>query len=92
MEGGGPMRKLAMVALVAVVGLGACGIDNNKDLKSVPNRHPDKIENFENMDGHPNIGYVCIKGVAFATTTRQNNAAIQRVPEWDKTCPQPAAG
>ena len=83
------MKKLtAAAALLAVLGLGACGHDNFKDVKGVKNFKPDRIENVENMDGHPNIGFLCYRGVAFATTTRQNtSAAIQRIPEWDKFCP-----
>lgn len=71
--------------MLALPLLAACGHDNYKDVKGVPNRHPDYIVNYENMDGHPNIGMLCIHGVGFATTTRDYNA-LTRVPEWDGFC------
>lgn len=78
------MKKLVAVLLL-VVGLGACSSDNFKDVEGVDSRDPDKIENYNNMDGHPNIGRLCIDGVAFLTTTRDYHP-IERVPEWDDWC------
>jgi hypothetical protein len=73
---------------VATAGLGACSPGNNfRDVKGVKSQDPDLIESYNNLDGHPNIAKVCIDGVAFATTTRDAQAAIQRVPDWDATCP-----
>ena len=83
-------KKRALVVLGAgVVALGAaCTPGNNfRDVEGVKSKDPDLIESYNNLDGHPNIAKVCIDGVAFATTTRENNAAIQRVPDWDSTCP-----
>ncbi len=81
--------------LVGVSGLlamgAACSPGNNfRDVKGVSSEDPDLIESYNNLDGHPNIAKVCIDGVAFATTTRDAQAAIQRVPDWDSTCPSGA--
>ena len=89
------MRKTIVVAgLVAgAIALGGCTPGNNfRDVEGVDSQDPDKIEAYNNLDGHPNIAKVCIDGVAFATTTRENNAAIQRVEAWDKTCPEHTEG
>ena len=78
-----------VVGLVTTVGLlGGCSSRNNfRDVEGVPSKDPDLIEAYNNLDGHPNIAKVCIDGVAFATTTREAHAAIQRVEAWDPTCP-----
>ena len=84
-----------MRVLVAGLGLGvaaltgaACSPGNNfRDVEGVDSQDPDLIESYNNLDGHPNIAKVCIDGVAFATTTRDAQAAIQRVEAWDSTCP-----
>lgn len=67
------------------ISLAGCATDNFKDVKGVPNRTPDILVNYENMDGHPNIGMMCIKGAGIMTTTRSYSAAT-RVPEWDAYC------
>jgi hypothetical protein len=77
-----------VLAVVALGTLGACTPrDNFRDVEGVPSKDPDLIEAYNNLDGHPNIAKVCIDGVAFATTTRDAHAAIQRVEAWDRTCP-----
>lgn len=77
----------ASAGLVLVVA-GACSPGNNfRDVEGVDSRDPDLIESYNNLDGHPNIAKVCIDGVAFATTTRDAQAAIQRIEDWDSTCP-----
>lgn len=81
------MKKFILVPLAAVLLFGAACTGNNfRDVKGVASKDPDLIQNFNNMDKHPNIGLVCIHGVAFYTTTRDYNA-IGRVPEWDHLCP-----
>lgn len=82
-------KKMIVVGVgLALMVLGACSPGNNfRDVEGVKSKNPDSIENYNNMDQHPNIGKVCIDGVAFLTTTRQYDA-VTRVPEWDKTCPQ----
>ena len=77
-----------VAAAIGAVALGACTPGNNfRDVEGVPSKNPDLIEAYNNLDGHPNIAKVCIDGVAFATTTRDAQAAIQRVPDWDSSCP-----
>ena len=78
-----------VVAAIVLAGVGtACSPGNNfRDVEGVASKDPDLIEAYNNLDGHPNIAKVCIDGVAFATTTRDAQAAIQRVPDWDSTCP-----
>ena len=82
-------RAWTAAALVAVgLGFGACSPGNNfRDVEGVASKDPDLLEAYNNLDGHPNIAKVCIDGVAFATTTRDAHAAIQRVEAWDRTCP-----
>lgn len=62
--------------------LSGCG-DTFRDLENIKGRDPERVEIVYNVDGYPNIVRVCVDRVAFATTTRQNQAAIFRVPEWD---------
>lgn len=81
------MKKLLLLPLAAgLFVLGACSPGNNfRDVEGVKSHDPDLVENYNNMDGHPNIGLVCIHGVAFFTTTR-DYLSIGRVPEWDGIC------
>lgn len=65
----------------------ACGSDNMRDLNNINSLNPDYAEIYNNTDQHPNIGLICVRGVGFATTTRDYNA-IQRVPAWDNFCSQ----
>ena len=80
---------MAGMALALAAMAGACSPGNNfRDVEGVGSKDPDLIEAYNNLDGHPNIAKVCIDGVAFATTTRDAQAAIQRVEAWDRTCPE----
>lgn len=74
--------KLGIVAIAAVAALSGCG-DTFRDLEGIEGKDPDKAQIFYNVDGYPNIVRICIDKVAFATTTRDAQAAIFRVPEWD---------
>lgn len=81
--------RLGVVAVGMVAVLASCTPGNNfRDLKGIKSQEPDLVEVFTNVDKHPNIVKVCIDGVAFATTSREGNAAITRVEAWDKTCPE----
>ena len=85
--------KLLVMATAGALVLGSCSSRNNfRDVEGVASKDPDLIESYNNLDGHPNIAKVCIDGVAFATTTRDAQAAIQRVEAWDSTCPGGAEG
>lgn len=76
-------RRLLAIAALAV--LPSCST-TLQDLEGIEAQHPDKIEFFQSVDGYPNIGRVCIDGVAFVTTTREYGDAINRIPEWDEWC------
>lgn len=81
------MKKKVIAIGFALAVLGACSPGNNfRDVEGVKSERPQLIQNFNNLDKHPNIAKVCIDGVAFLTTTRQYDA-VTRVPEWDRTCP-----
>lgn len=81
-------RRLLAAAAALAVGIGAAAGCSNQlnDQGGVPQHSPDYILTYLNVSDFPNITLVCIRGVGFATTTRDNNAAIQRVPEWDSFC------
>lgn len=85
------MKKIPFIAaLLLFFATAACTPGNNmRDVEGVDSHDPDLIENYNNMDGHPNIGVLCIHGVAFFTTTRDYQS-IGRVPEWDTLCPRSA--
>lgn len=87
----------AAVALaVLLVGCGGEGSDLGssfsggggfKDLRGITPENPAKAWLVNNVDGYPNLVGLCVKGVAFVTTTRdQSAAALMRVPEWDDEC------
>ena len=78
------MKSLA--ALVILVTLAGCANQTVRDLEDIPVSDPDSVELFTNIDEYPNIVRVCIDGVAFATTTREAQAAIFLVPEWNDEC------
>lgn len=82
------MKKyVAVLAIGSMLIFGACSPGNNfRDVKGIESQDPDLLENYNNMDKHPNLSKVCIDGVAFLTTTREYDA-VTRVPEWDRTCP-----
>lgn len=73
---------VAIVGVVLVSVLGGCG-DSFRDLEGVKGQDPEKVQIIYNVDGFPNVVRLCIDKVAFATTTRQDESAIFRVPEWD---------
>jgi len=86
-----PVKKAAaatVTGLTALALLGGCGSLNegnatSGDLKGVPAVKPDKIEAYNNVDGHPNMVRLCIGKVAFLTTSRDAGNNLIRVPEWD---------
>jgi len=74
-------------SLLVLGGATACGNNANRDLKGVSSMDPDYAEVYNNTDQRPNIGLLCIRGVGFATTTRDYTSVL-RVPEWDSFCKQ----
>ena len=82
-------RSLAALAGIALgaTALGLAGCSNQlNDLSDVGQAKPDYIMTYLNVSDFPNVTLLCIRGVGFATTTRDNNAAITRIPEWDAFC------
>lgn len=86
------MKKLAAL-FIAGLFLAGCGADSNSltggwgDLENIKPEDPYNVHVYRNVDGFPNVVTLCIKGVAFATTTRDLNS-IFRVEEWDIGCKQ----
>lgn len=74
--------KLGALGAVALLALAGCG-DTFRDLEGVKGKDPDRVEIVYNVDGYPNVVRICVDKVAFGTTTRDAQAAIFRVPEWD---------
>jgi hypothetical protein len=79
---GAKKTTLALLAF-ALLALTGCAGDTFRDLEGVKGQDPSKVEIIYNVDGFPNIVRICVDKVAFATTTREAQAAIFRVPEWD---------
>lgn len=81
-------KMVAAVALVAglvATGVSACGPTQLNDLRNAPSSYPDYATTYLNVDNFPNITLVCIKGVGFATSTR-DYASVQQVPQWNAFC------
>jgi hypothetical protein len=74
------------LAIAAAIGVTAGCSNQLNDQKDVGQTHADYIMTYLNVADFPNVTLLCIKGAGFATTTRDNLAAIQRVPEWDAFC------
>lgn len=85
-------RTVAVGALLAAVGLAVAGCGQSpwqhslRDYEGATVKDPDSVTLWNNVDQHPNIARVCLDGVAFATTTRPDFSAVQRVPGWDHVC------
>jgi hypothetical protein len=95
------MRKFltALTAAALTLTLAGCAgdqmgdkpIDEGRDVHDA-----DSVTIYRNVDGYPNLGVVCIRRVAFVTTSRRTNIdgtptyyEVLRVPEFDDTCPTP---
>jgi hypothetical protein len=79
------VRRLLLAAVLALL-LASCSSDNYRDIEGVPSQNPEKVEVWNNVDGHPNLVTICIHGAAFITTTREHNA-YSREESLDVTCP-----
>ncbi len=75
------MRVVALVAMVLV--LVACS-GQSRDVEGIEFKDADRIEGFNNVDGHPNLVRLCVGGLAFITTQREH-IPFERVPEWDES-------
>jgi hypothetical protein len=99
----GPSRLLsaAGAAALAAALLSGCS-DQLGDRGGQEGAPPDKIsdvdyiEVYRNADKFPNIARICVRGLAFASTSSRDglaDPALVRVPEWDETCAGlPASG
>lgn len=78
-------RRIAVAAASALAALALAGCSNQtvRDLEGVPVTNPEKVRLVVNVDQYPNITALCIEGAGFATTTRDQAGAMQRVEEWD---------
>ena len=91
----GTVKRWAAAGVLAAAVAAAAGCGNQlNDLGGVGQAKPDYIVTYLNVSGFPNVTLLCIRGAGFATTTRDAQAAIQRVPEWDTFCAskEPASG
>jgi hypothetical protein len=80
------VKKIILAGILTVLGFAAAGCSNQlNDLGGVAQAKPDYILTYLNVSDFPNVTLLCIRGVGFATDTRQYNAII-RVPEWDAFC------
>ena len=77
--------KIALAGIITLLGLTACTNQLN-DLGGISQAKPDYVLTYLNVADFPNVTLLCIRGAGFATTTRDNNAAITRIPEWDAFC------
>jgi hypothetical protein len=75
---------VGMAAVAALTANLACGNQLN-DQSGIPQYSMDYAATYLNADNFANITLVCIRGVGFATTTRDYAAAL-RVPQWDAFC------
>lgn len=85
-------RIIAGAAVLAACGIAGCSNQLN-DLSDVSQAKPDYILTYLNVNDFPNVTLMCIRGVGFATTTR-DYASLTRIPEWDAFCAtkEPASG
>lgn len=68
-------------ALVLLFAIAACSAQPQqiRDLKGIPVTDPDKARLVTNVDQYPNVVAICIEGVGYITTTR-NDRPIQESP------------
>lgn len=88
-------KRIVVAGVLAVASLLAAGCSNQlNDLGGIGQAKPDYVLTYLNVASFPNVTLLCIRGAGFATTTRDNNAAITRIPEWDSFCvtKEPASG
>jgi hypothetical protein len=81
--------KRVIAAAATVLLLAGCGTGQQwRDLEGQPQTEPDKVRLVTNVDTYPNIVALCIEGVGFITTTR-NDRPLQESPGLtEKWCAQ----
>jgi hypothetical protein len=81
------MKRLAAVAIGAAVLLAGCGTGQQwRDLEGQPQTEPDKVRLVTNVDTYPNIVALCIEGVGFVTTTRDDRPLQESPGLTEKWC------
>lgn len=64
---------IAAVGIASLVTLAGCGTGQQwRDLEGQTQTEPDKVRLVTNIDTYPNIVALCIEGVGFVTTTRDD--------------------
>lgn len=82
------MRRV-IVAAAAVLLLAGCGTGQQwRDLEGQPQTEPDKVRLVTNVDTYPNIVALCIEGVGFVTTTRDDRPLQESPGLTEKWCAQ----
>jgi len=79
--------KAGLLGLVVAGALGmnlACS-NQLHDQGGVAQANADYIVTYLNVDGSPNVTFMCIEGVGFASTTRDFTSLIP-VPGWNDFC------
>lgn len=82
------MKKIATVTGTAALTLAlltGCGSNDKRDVEGVKSMDPDYIEVYNNTDGRPNVVLLCLRGVGFASTTREY-AALMPIEDWNEFC------
>lgn len=91
------MTAKAVAVLAALFALAGCSAqleDRGGDEGAPPDfiGDVDYIEVYRNADAYPNVARVCVRGLAFATSSTGRGAEaagatpVIRVPEWDDFC------
>jgi hypothetical protein len=81
--------KRIAIAAVAVVLLAGCGTGQQwRDLEGQVQTEPDKVRLVTNVDTYPNIVALCIEGVGFVTTTRDDRPLQESPGLTEKWCAQ----
>lgn len=84
------MRKthaIAAVGVIALATLTGCGEGQQwRDLENVTVTEPDKVRLVTNVDTYPNIVALCIEGVGFISTTRDDRPLQESPGLTEKWC------
>jgi hypothetical protein len=78
-------RLWIALAVIFAVALAAGCTNQLNDLGGIPQTKPDYTLTYLNVANFPNVTMLCIRGVGFATITRDYNS-LTRIPEWDRFC------
>lgn len=83
------VKRLIAIGVLAVVVLSGCGTGQQwRDLEGQTQTEPDKVRLVTNIDTYPNIVALCIEGVGFVTTTRDDRPLQESPGLTEKWCAQ----